>query len=331
VGKFLCVSTLVLVFALSARSALGHGPLVTLIEENDDLALNGDQHYTQGLKLSYLYSDEKTPDWAQSLASVLPDLGMKIESPKFGYTIGQNIYTPRNLRMKVPIMSDRPYAGWLYFGIILQRRGTQAGIPVNDSMEVDLGLIGPESFAQQAQSWWHTVGGWAVANGWDNQLKTEPAIDLKFDRQWKFGTYSQDWGAELIPHAGFSLGNAFTYAAAGAMVRFGYNIPDDFGVQNIDSLATQTGGYSAATRAFGAYIFAAAEGRAVLHNAFLDGNLYQGSVHVDKEPFVADLKVGLVLAFRHFDIAGTFVHRTCEYKTQPKCDHFVSVSLNAKF
>jgi len=157
--------------------------------------------------------------------------------------------------------------------MILQRRGTQADIPVNDNLELDLGFIGPESFAQQAQAWWHTVGGWIVPKGWGNQLNTEPAIDIKYDRQWKFAARSQDLGLELIPNAGFSLGNVYTYAGAGAMVRFGYNIPDDFGVQNIDSLATQTGGRSAETRSFGAYLSAAADGRAVLHNAFLDGNL----------------------------------------------------------
>jgi hypothetical protein len=321
----------VLLFALPVLSAPRQGPLLTLIEENDDFALNGDQHYTQGLKLTYMHGDEKTPDWAFNLAQALPDLGMKLETPKFGYALGQNIYTPRNLRTTAPVMNDRPYAGWLYFGMILQRRGNQAGVPVNDNLELDLGFIGPESFAQQAQAWWHTVGGWIVPKGWGNQLRTEPAIDIKYDRQWKFATRSQDFGLELIPHAGFSLGNVYTYAGAGAMVRFGYNIPDDFGVQNIDSLATQTGGRSAETRSFGAYLFAAADGRAVLHNAFLDGNLYQRSVHVDKEPFVADLKVGVVFAFKYFDIAGTFVHRTREYKSQPKSDHFASISLNAKF
>jgi hypothetical protein len=213
--------------------------------------------------------------------------------------------------------------------MMLQRQGKQWNVPVNDHFEVDLGLIGPESFAAQAQSWWHTVGGWILPKGWGNQLKTEPAIDIKYDRQWKLSTVSQGMGLELIPHAGFSLGNAATYAGAGATVRFGYNIPNDFGVQTIDSLASQTG--DTTPHSFGFYIYAGADGRAVLHNAFLDGNLYQRSLHVEKEPLVADLKVGVVLAFRHFDIAGSFVRRTCEYKGQPRCDQFASISLNGKF
>ena len=217
------------------------GPLITLIEENDDFALNGDQHYTQGMKLSYLYGDEQIPNWAYALAHNVPDLGMSIETPRFGYTVGQSIYTPRNIRSPVALTYDRPYEGWLYFGMILERQGKQGGVPVNDTFEVDLGFIGPESFAAQAQAWWHTVGGWIVPKGWGNQLNTEPAIDIKYSRQWKFSTVSQGVGLELIPNAGFSLGNVMTYAGAGALVRFGYNIPNDFGPQTIDSLAHPTG------------------------------------------------------------------------------------------
>src|SRR4051812_10325309 len=277
---FSVVATLVLVTgAFSSRGAAGRGPLITLIEENDDFALNGDQHYTQGLKISYLYSDERMPDWSFALAHTIPEFGLDVQAPRFGYTVGQNIYTPGNIRTPAAMAYDRPYAGWLYFGMILQRRGEQFGVPANDNFEVDLGFIGPESFAAQAQAWWHTLGGWLVPRGWGNQLSTEPAIDIKYNRQWKFSTTSQGVGLEFIPNAGFSLGNVMTYAGAGAMVRFGYNIPDDFGVQTIDSLANQTGDRFVRTHPFGWYIYAGAEGRAVLHNAFLDGNLYQPSPH----------------------------------------------------
>jgi hypothetical protein len=170
-----------------------------------------------------------------------------------------------------------------------------------------------------------------LPKGWRYQLKTEPAIHLKYDRQWKFATASQGVGLEFIPHAGVSLGNAATYAAAGAMVRFGYNIPNDFGVQTIDSLANQTGDLTDRPHQFGWYIFGGADGRAVLHNAFLDGNLFQGSPHVQKERLVADFRTGLVLAFRRFDLTGSFVHRTREYENQPRSDQFGSITLNFKF
>ena len=134
------------------------------MEENDDLTLNGDQHYTQGLRLSYTYSDEQTPGWAKSLAHWLPAFGLKIEAPRLGYVLGQSMYTPDNLRAETVIPNDRPYAGWLYGGLILQREGvaTKHSIPVLDTFQFQTGVIGPESMAETFQCWWHDSTGFIV-------------------------------------------------------------------------------------------------------------------------------------------------------------------------
>jgi len=311
-----------------------NGPIVTLIEENDDLANNGDQHYTQGLRLSYTLGEKHTPNWAAGLADIIPSLGMKLEATRFGLTGGQNIYTPKNMFTPAPVMTDRPYAGWLYLGTFLQRRGlTARNTQVLDSFELDLGIIGPQSLAEETQTWWHALGGWIVPLGWHNQLKSEPGLVLKFDRQWKFSATDPeaDWGLEFLPHSGVSLGNVQMFGAAGGIVRTGYRLPDDFGVQNIDSLSTQSGGRNVNTRPFGAYLFAGLDGRAVARNAFLDGNLWRHSMSVAKEPLVGDFKVGGVLAFKYCDLALTYIERTREFKMQDRNDRFGSLSLNVKF
>ena len=318
----------------SALPAPSHGPILTLIEENDDLANNGDQHYTQDIRLSYLLSEERTPAWSAHLTDHLPSFGIREEVPRFGLVIGQNIYTPKNIYTPAMVATDRPYAGWLYLGAILQRRGvTGRQTPVLDNFELDLGVLGPDSLAQDTQTWWHALGGWVIPQGWHNQLKSEPGIDLKYDRQWKFSRTPPEagWGLEFIPHAGVSLGTVQTFAVGGGIVRAGYNIPDDFGVQNIDSLASQAGGRTSRTRPFGAYLFAGLDGRAVARNAFLDGNLWRPSLSVRKEPLVGDFKFGAVLAFKHLDLALSYIERTREFKGQSRNDHFGSISLNAKF
>jgi hypothetical protein len=149
-------------------------------------------------------------------------------------------------------------------------------------------------------------------------------------RQWKYSTGNNGFGAELIPHIGGSLGNVATFANAGAMARVGYNIPDDWGIHTIDSLGVATG-RRADAKDFGVYAFAAVDGRAVLHNAFLDGNTFVGSHSIDKEIFVGELRTGLVLAFKHFDLATTYTMRTREYRAQPSNDSFGSIGLNFKF
>jgi hypothetical protein len=284
------------------------------------------------LRLSYIHSDDKTPRWGHWLADKLPAFGMKIQAPRIGYTLGQSIYTPDDLRAEGLVEDDRPYAGWLYGGIILQREGVTSKheIRVLDTYQFQTGVIGPESMGEMVQHWWHDSTGFIIPRGWEHQLKTEPGFVFKHLRQWKYASGPSGPGAEFLPHIGGSLGNVATFANAGGVMRLGYNIPDDWGVHTIDSLGVQTG-TRADARSWGAYVFGAVDGRVILHNAFLDGNTFAGSHHVDKEVFVAELRAGLVLAFRHFDLATTYVARTREYRGQPSNDSFGSISLSLKF
>jgi lipid A 3-O-deacylase len=322
----------ILLAASSAMSAAPRGPAITFIEENDDFTMNGDKHYTQGIRLSYMHSELHTPKWAGWLADRIPHFGMKIDAPRVGYTLGQSIYTPDNLGAEQMITDDRPYAGWLYIGLVLQREGVTAKrhIPVLDTFQFHTGVIGPESFAETVQNWWHDSTGFIIPRGWENQLKTEPGFVFKHLRQWKYSTGSEGFAAEFMPHIGGSLGNVATFANLGAMVRVGYNIPDDWGVHTIDSLGVQMGRRDDA-KEFGIYGFATLDGRAVLHNAFLDGNTFRGSHHIDKCPLVGELRTGVVVTFRRLDIAATYAMRTREYRGQPSNDSFGSISLNAKF
>lgn len=316
----------------AAVAAAPRGSIFSIIEENDDLTGNGDKHYTQGLRLTYMHADDRTPLWGHWLAEKLPAFGMKIEAPRVGYTLGQSIYTPDDLRAEGLVKDDRPYAGWLYAGLVLQREGVtgKRGIPVLDTFQFQTGIIGPESMGEMFQCWWHDSTGFIVPRGWKHQLKTEPGFVFKHARQWKYSTGDSGFAGEFLPHVGGSLGNVATYANAGAILRLGYNIPDDWGVHTIDSLGVQTGVRRDA-KPFGAYVFGAADGRLVLHNAFLDGNTFAGSHRVDKEILVGELRTGLALSFRRVELAATYAMRTREYRGQPRNDSFGSISLNAKF
>src|SRR4051794_30240418 len=73
-----------------------HGSIFSVVEEND-LVVNTDRHYTQGIKLSYLHADSFLPGWSSNLYDCLPDIGFTKKVGKFGYEIGQNIFTPSDL------------------------------------------------------------------------------------------------------------------------------------------------------------------------------------------------------------------------------------------
>src|SRR5438034_7007818 len=87
--KFWCFLASLFAAVVSGLAAESHHSIVTLTEENDDLANNGDQHYTQGIRLSYMLGEDRTPRWAATLAEKVPELGMKLEAPRFGLAAGQ--------------------------------------------------------------------------------------------------------------------------------------------------------------------------------------------------------------------------------------------------
>ncbi|MDB6111131.1 MAG: hypothetical protein JWR69_2881 [Pedosphaera sp.] len=317
----------------SRAQVADQGPVFAFIEEND-LVVKTDRHYTQGLKLSYLQADNDLPQWASCLASSLPTLGFTNGANKFGYEVGQNIYTPGDLQARQLLPHDRPYAGWLYAGLILQRRGLTGPVAVLEHFQIDLGVVGPWSLAKESQTWVHELRGFALPQGWSNQLHNEPGLALKYERSWRVATpWKGTWGADFIPRAGTSLGNVDTSFRAAGTLRLGWHLPDDFGVQTVDSLTTPQGGLSYSDKAgfWGVYLFGGFEGKAVLYSTFLDGNLGQSSPSVVRVPWVGELHAGFAVILQRIQVGFSYVYQTRTFTEQSKRDSYGSVFLKAMF
>ena len=204
----------------SASEETGKHWTFSIFFEND-LFADTDQHYTNGLKLAWVSPDlseyrDSTglPDWSHALIDRLPFINEPGLQRNIGVSIGQNIYTPADITRRDLIRDDRPYAGWLYGSVAFHNR-KQAWL---DVIEVQGGMVGPLSFAEQAQNLVHDLRGIDQARGWDNQLKNEPGMLMIYERKWR--NYARNVGTglgmDLITHAGGALGNIATYANAGA-------------------------------------------------------------------------------------------------------------------
>lgn len=289
-------------------------------EDNDLFVLpETDQHYTQGVHFALMWPDDDVPFASRPLSWSRPLMrGEPIR--KFGFEIGQDIYTPVKTASTQLQHNDRPYAGWLYIGFLREDRlSPEHGIPMLDRYEVHLGVIGPLSLGGDAQNWWHDVVRDEEANGWHNQLKNEPGILLRLDRKWRIMDLGgdDDLHIQMLPHAGMALGNVETSARLGTMMRLGYHIPDEFG--------------PVIPPTFGWYVFSDFGARAVLHNAFFDGNLYQGSHHVAKEPVVIELRGGIAFEIGSSEISYTYVYVNKEFKVQDKHDAYGSFNYTYRF
>lgn len=327
------------VFGLTATLAVSaaefdQAPVFTVLEEND-LVVRTDRHYTQGIKLAYVHRDEAMPQWLHRFSDWLPSLGYSQKVARIGFSIGQNIYTPADIQISEPQPDDRPYAGWLYGGFSLQRRGLTADLwPTLESFEIQLGIVGPESLAEQAQTWIHQIRGFDLPQGWDNQLKTEPGIAIRY---WRGLRLSPSEAAsrylDVIPHYGGSLGNVETSLRVGATLRLGWNLPDSFGVQTISSLLTTEGGWSPSRKRgeWGIHGFTGFETWFVAHTVFLDGNLWQDSQSVPKETTVVEWQGGVAVTFRRAELAFSFVARSHEFEQQAKANGYGSLSVKVRF
>jgi hypothetical protein len=301
-----------------ARNA---GVLSIYIE--NDLFAGTDEHYTNGVKISYLSGDLETwgqKGWRRSMVEMLPFVNREGGQKNFGLAIGQNIYTPQNTAAAVPDPNDRPYAGWTYLELSFVSRTEK----VMDTLSFQFGMVGPNSYAEETQTQVHEWIHVAVPQGWDYQLQNEFGVNVVYERRWRlYGrAFNRVLGADLVPHLGASLGNVQTYANTGGTVRFGFNLPSDFGVSLIRPGGTaptpldDTDPRVSPYRNWSFFVFGSVDGRAVARDIFLDGNTWEDSPSVDKEPFVADLSYGIGLIAGKWQLTFAQTYRTREFKTQ---------------
>lgn len=137
-------------------------------------------------------------------------------------------------------------------------------------------------------------------------------------------------GADFTPYAGGNVGNVLTQAAAGGMLRVGFDLPADFGPPRIRPSLTGSD-YFLPQRDFGWYLFAGVEGRAIARNIFLDGNTFRDGPHVSKKPLVGDLQMGVAMAIGGTRVSYTHVFNTKEFYGQRGGDTFGSFSVSFLF
>ncbi len=314
--------------------AEGVGGTFSIQLENDRIA-DTDRHYTQGLRLAWV-SNRQTdgPGWAKRILKRLYPLA-DIRAGRIGFAIGQNIYTPEDTDSKALVTGDRPYAGWLYGAVSLHaetaRHGGSFKYDTLDSVELNLGVVGPNAYAKDVQNKWHEIIGVSRSNGWDNQLKNEPALALFFERKWRPEALTWNtFEADIIPHIGGSIGNVHTQGNAGAIFRVGQGLELDFGPPHIRPTLSGLEAVGERNR-FGWYVFLGGEARAVLRNIFLDGNSFTDSHSVSKKHLVGDFQFGAAVIFHGVRLAISNVIRTKEFDGQRRADRYGTVSLSFRF
>lgn len=222
-----------------------------------------------------------------------------------------------------------------YAALTLQNAYTNdEGASRLDTFEIDVGVVGPAALAKQTQNGFHEVINSPTADGWQNQLPNEPAFVIAVERKLRQpligATPADDWGIDVLPFGGAYAGTVLTAFSGGAIFRFGQGLDRDFGAPRFrPNMASSL--YFQSERSLAWYIFGGVEGRAVLHNIFLDGSTFRHSQSVDKRTFVADLHFGAAVVWGDWRLSYTQVFRGREFEGQDKADRFGALSLSYRF
>jgi lipid A 3-O-deacylase len=307
--------------------------------ENDTFA-GTDRHYTSGVRLTWISPDlshfrehQPLPEWSQPLIKRLPFINKPGYHHAVYFSIGQKICTPEDITRSDLIEEDRPYAGLAYLAIGFQSKNNRR----METLEFDVGIIGPHSYAGDVQTEFHEWIDSPIPRGWDNQLDDEAVAAVVYMHKIKLiqSGLGNGFNYDLIPQVGGGLGNLKTYANAGAQFRIGWNLPNDFGTFLIRPscecnvpIDERDPRFFPRYHRFGVNVFIALDLNAILYDIFLDGNTFKESHSVDKEFYTANIMAGFSLIVSRFKMSYAYVYQTKEFKNQQKGNVFGTITIS---
>jgi len=310
---------------------------------DNDIVGGTDQHYTNAVRLTWLFPEVKTysdyrfmPNWLKKTAEKL-FYGNNAEFfHNVSISIGQHIYTPEDIYKKELIKEDRPYAGCTYLSFALHNKS----FSIMNTYSVVFGMVGSSSFADKTQRFVHKVINDAIPKGWDNQIKDEPVLQLTYEQKWRLlhRMGKSGVGFDCLPSFEIIAGNVAVASSVSCEFRMGYHLPSDFGTSfnrpasGVTAPPKPDDSSQKSRHEFGIYISTGAACYGIAREIFLDGNTFKDSHSVKKKPVIIETGAGITFYYKNAKITYTQVYRTKEFDRQKEqAQSYGSVNLAFSF
>ena len=215
--------------------------------------------------------------WISRTIPGLGDGGNRVVKRGSGLT--QVMMTPEDVSNPDPQPGDIPWAGALGWSDVWYAFDDER----LNAFQIYGGILGPYSLAEPFQIWIHDVINADDPLGWDNQLKTEPLLNLNYlikRKIYKSEVTVKGFATDLAMGFEAGLGNFMTYAEGSLEWRIGWKLPRGFvatvdppgsGVM-LDPIVRGGGELSV-------YFSIAARVTATGYTVFYDGNTFGDSPH----------------------------------------------------
>jgi len=294
-----------LLFLLSSANlfAQTHSAEFGLQSDDDSYLLQGsDRYYTDG---TFFY-------FRQALKVKSTD-SARLRNKVLGFEIGQKLYTPQSGSIALngvdqPRLVDRPFAAYLYIGSTLNFLFNNES---NLKIGAQLGVVGPDALGRQAQDFIHDNFGFYHPSGWEYQVDNN--LELNLSAEYNKLIARASW-VDVSASGYIDLGNGFTGAGLGPLVRFGaFN-------QLFNSVSTQSTAIkkenTSALHPHELFFYYKPLFNYVAYDATIQGSLFGGrdpnsmEITLDKEPFVFSQEFGLAITTNRFVINAAVITQT---------------------
>jgi hypothetical protein len=257
------------------------------LEWDNDAFVRVDNGFTNGWSIQrHSHQHDRWQDtdpsrfssWINRTVPGLDDGGGRVI--KRGSGLSQIMMTPEDLENPNPQPGDIPWAGSLgwaesWYAFDNQRL---------NAFQIYIGILGPYSLAEDLQIRLHDLINADEPLGWDNQLATEPLLNINYNHKQKLfsaGEYgTKSFAGDFAIGFEGALGNLVTSVGMTFEGRFGWGLPEGF-VQLADPpgygiMLDPEKGVHGRFHVFFSVVF-----RVGLtgHSVFFDGNMLRESPH----------------------------------------------------
>lgn len=253
----------------------------------------------------------------------------KIEKKILEIEGGQKIYNAFWSHAPDVTTHDRPFAGYLYAGAGLGWFYKSEAIL---KVSAQLGILGPSSLAEQIQTGFHKLinAYWAV-EGWDYQVKDEVALNLELSYQHLFYRTNRKL-FDFSGSSGVLLGNTFSGANAGVLIRFGKLNPFDDSSYANSRIKNKVGDDKKSKLEF--FLFTKPQLNFAAYDATIQGGLFRsdkGPVTFGIKNWVYSQQIGLNFAANRFTGKYIVTLKTKEVESTASAYHYGSFAFSYRF
>lgn len=283
--------------------------------ENDAyLATLNDRYYTNGLFIYFRRAINPSK------------LNENIEKKTYEISVGQKMYTPYWGNVPKREDQDRPFAGYLYAG------GAYSVFFKNESVlktSVEIGTVGPNSLAQDAQKLLHTTVGFYTPAGWEYQIKNELALNLSANYS-KLLVRTNDPILDVSAQGYANLGTTFSGLGTSLLFRVG-NINQLFNSAYHNAVIGEAKTKKINKNEF--FVYIKPQLNYVAYDATIQGSLFNNNspVTYGVKPIVFEQQFGVNFSSNRFTADFNVIFKTKEVKSIAQAQNYGGLSLYYRF